>query len=115
LSSARLLCCTSAGCSKRRGQTSQHSATTTVPLPDVNPHGITVDAELVFHRFQAAAQVIPPAVVHQVAVGEHFLQVNSELAVDERQVEAAAVIGVNTWTPLSASSRLTASISRPTS
>ena len=53
------------------------------------------DVELSLDNFEASFEVFFPAAVHEVRVLEEFFQVRAELCLYERQVETAAIIGVD--------------------
>lgn len=71
----------------------------TPPQPDsfisIDSLDIPVDTKLTLNGFEAALEIMPPAIVHQVPVGIHTLKVNTQLGTDERQIEPAAIIGID--------------------
>ena len=60
---------------------------------------IPVYTELAFDCFETALEIMPPAIVHQVLVCKHALEVDTQLGVDEGQIEPAAVVGIDYVNP----------------
>jgi len=58
------------------------------PQPDsfvaIDSFKFSVNSQLALDSFQAAFEIVPPAIVHQIAVREHLRKVNAEIRADER-------------------------------
>ena len=68
----------------------------TPPQPDgfiaVDSLDIPVDTELALDRLKTAPEIMAPAIVHQVTMREHPGKINTQLGMDERQIEPAAIV-----------------------
>src|SRR3990172_5110386 len=64
------------------------------PEPDCHPAvdagGLSPDAELSFDSLQTAVEVVPPTIVHEVAVDAALGEIETELGFDVGEIEARA-------------------------
>ena len=69
-------------------------------LHPVDPFGESVDPEPFFHLLQPAIKIFAPAIVHQIAAAEIFVQVKLNGLPDNRQVKTGAVVRQNFRDPV---------------